>query len=84
MKIVVTKDEFARLIRECESQNTGYSICSSCVMKSFCQGDTQIENFCEIEIMGTVGQNRLQEFYYNGTPSIQLCNDPINCNDTIN
>lgn len=49
MKIIVTKDEFAKLIRECESQNTGYSVCSNCVMKPFCQGDTQIEEFCEIE-----------------------------------
>ena len=78
MKIVVTKDEFAKLIRECESQNTGYSICSSCVMKSFCQGDTQIENFCEIEVMDMVKQNRLQEFYYTGTPPMQLCNDTTN------
>ena len=51
MKIIVTKDEFAKLIRECESQNTGYNICSNnCVMKPFCQDDTQIEEFCEIEV----------------------------------
>lgn len=78
MKIIVTKDEFARLIRECESQNTGYNICSNCVMKTFCQGDAQIENFCEIEIMGAVEQNRLQEFYYTGTPSMELCNNTTN------
>ena len=78
MKIIVTKDEFAKLIRECESQNTGYNICSDCVMKPFCQGDTQIENFCEIETMGTVEHNRLQEFYYTGTPMTELRNDVTN------
>lgn len=80
MKIIVTKDEFAKLIRECKSQNTGYSICSNCVMKTFCQGDEQIENFCEIETMGTVEQkqNRLQEFYYSRTPMTELRNDTTN------
>lgn len=78
MKIIVTKDEFAKLIRECKSQNTGYSICSNCVMKTFCQDDAQIENFCEIETMGTVEQNRLQEFYYTGTSMTELRNDTTN------
>lgn len=80
MKIIVTKDEFAKLIRECKSQNTGYSICSNCVMKTFCQDDAQIENFCEIETMGAVEekQNRLQEFYYSRTPITELHNDTIN------
>lgn len=72
MKIIVTKDVFAKLVRECESQNTGYNNCSNCVMKTFCEGDVQIENFCEIEIMGTVEQNRLQEFYYTTSSTTEL------------
>lgn len=78
MKIIVTKDEFAKLIRDCEGQNTGYNICSNCVMKTFCQGDAQIEDFCEIEIMNTIEQNRFQEFYYTGTPMTELHNDTTN------
>lgn len=79
MKIVVTKDEFAKLIRECK-KSTGYDICSNCVMKIFCQGDAQIENFCEIETMSAVEQkqNRLQEFYYTGTPMTESHNGAIN------
>lgn len=49
-------------------------------MKIFCQGDAQIENFCEIETMSAVEQkqNRLQEFYYTGTPMTESHNGAIN------
>ena len=50
MKIVVTKDEFARLVRECESKVSGYNCCNNCVMNTFCQGEGRIEDFCEIAI----------------------------------
>ena len=50
MKIVITKDEFARLVRECESKARGYDCCNNCVMNIFCQGEGRIEDFCEIAI----------------------------------
>ena len=49
MKIVVTKDEFARLVRECESKFNTSSCCYNCIMNTFCQGEGKIEDFCEIE-----------------------------------
>lgn len=50
MKIVVTQNEFARLVRECADKISGYGCCKDCVMNTFCQGDGRIEDFCEIEV----------------------------------
>lgn len=50
MKIVVTKDEFAKLIRYCEKLNHTYGkTCDDCVLAGFCQGETMVEDYCEIE-----------------------------------
>lgn len=50
MKIVVNKEEFARLVRECEIKVSGYGSCGNCVMNTFCQGEGRIEDFCEIDL----------------------------------
>lgn len=50
MKIVLTKDEFARLVRACECTGNGINTsCYNCVMFGFCQEESHIEDFCEIE-----------------------------------
>lgn len=58
MKIVCSKEEFARLVRNCEHSTSSYPAgCSGCVFSTFCtqSGDasddeimTVIEDICEI------------------------------------
>lgn len=48
MKIVCTKKEFARLIRECDKITGGYHGCGDCAMSPFCAEEVEIEDLVEI------------------------------------